>query len=319
MKRIVIALFLIIPTAGGVWWWFGPLDTKDQPGVFVVKDQVEGRDLATRLGDEQYIRSSDGFRLLFTLFAKGKMVAPGGYRLNKNMNAWQVLRKISEKPDFFWVTLSGCLRKEQVGEILAAYLGWDTQELKDWNGIYKEFKPEYIEGVYFPDTYLLPADEPVGTIAKRFFDNFNEKFAPLAEAAVQKNIKWTTLLKIASLIEREAAGPQDILLISGIIWNRLDKGMRLEIDATLQYIQGKTDNEWWSQVVISDKEVNSPYNTYLYKGLPPYPICNPGLAAIDAALNPEDTDCLYYLHDHNRQIHCSITYEGHKENIRKFL
>lgn len=125
-------------------------------------------------------------------------------------------------------------------------------------------------------------------------------------------------IRLASIIQREAAGPQDMRLISGIIWNRMAKGMSLELDATLQYVKGNEDN-WWPIVKSKDKYLDSPYNTYKYKGIPPGAISNPSIDAINAAFNPQKTDCIFYLHDSNRQIHCSKTYEGHLANINSYL
>lgn len=236
------------------------------------------------------------------------------------MNAWEVMNKITGRPDLAWVTVSGCQRKEQIGEKLAAVLGWSDETLKKWNIVYTSVSPEYFEGVYYPDTYLIPTDESGEQVAKRFIDRFNEKFAPLAEKYAAANIKWTTGLKIASLIAREAAGTTDMKVISGVIWNRLNIGMPLQIDATMQYTLGKKpDGPWWGVVDLAEKQNDSPYNSYLYKGLPPTPICSPNIAAIEAALNPEPTDCLFYLHDGDKQIHCAKTYEEHLANIRKYL
>ena len=109
-------------------------------------------------------------------------------------------------------------------------------------------------------------------------------------------------------------------LISGIIWNRLDKGMPLQIDATMQYTLGKNNQgKWWGSINIKEKQNDSLYNSYLHKGLPPTPICSPNIDYIEAALNPEETDCLFYLHDNFKQIHCSVTYEEHLQNIKKYL
>jgi len=127
-----------------------------------------------------------------------------------------------------------------------------------------------------------------------------------------------TVIKIASIIQREAASKSDMALISGIIWNRIFSGMKLQIDATLQYAKGNEEDGWWGQVSSADKKIKSPYNTYLNIGLPPSAIANPGLSAITAAYNPQKTDCLFYLHDKNKKIHCSKTYEEHKANIAKY-
>ena len=109
-------------------------------------------------------------------------------------------------------------------------------------------------------------------------------------------------------------------LIAGILWNRLEKGMPLEIDATVIYARGNVGQGWWAPLSAGQTStIDSPYNTYEHKGLPPTPICSPSLPAIKAVINPADTQCLYYLHDRQRQIHCAVTYQEHLQNINTYL
>lgn len=319
--RLVSAVGVGILIGVSAWWGlFGPVSRESRPGVFAVPEQREGFDVVGKLEKEGYIRNVAAFRMLLWLFAWDKEIASGGYRLDPAMSVPVVMKTVTGQPQLVWVTTSGCLRKEQVGEMIGPKLGWNSEQLTTWNAVYAEDKPEWVEGVYFPDTYLLPRDEPVEAVARRFVDNFNAKLSPLLGEFVKQNIKWTTGLKIASLIQREAAGPEDMKLISGIIWNRLNTGMKLEIDATMQYTKGKKpDGSWWGGVDLAEKRRDSLYNTYLRKGLPPTPICSPGLDTIRAVLEPEETDCVFYLHDRNRQIHCAATYAGHLKNIRDYL
>ena len=178
---------------------------------------------------------------------------------------------------------------------------------------------DYKEGVYFPDTYLLPKDETGEDIAFRFIAHFGDKFGPYQAAFTKDNVRWPTAIKIAALVERESAGKEDMPLVAGIIWNRLLQGMPLAIDASIQYAKGSSENGWWKPLVKGDTKLDSLYNTYIHKGLPPTPIANPGLDAIEAVLHPEKTACLYYIHDNNGLIHCSKTYAEHQENIEKYL
>ena len=304
-----------------IWFgYFAPVRWESRPGVFAVPEGKKRVDVVQRLMDEGYIRNSGAFRLLLWLFAWDKEITPGGYRLDSAMGALEILQVVTGKPQFLWAKTTGCIRKEQVGKTIGAKLGWSDDQMVQWNALHATDKQEWFEGVYFPDMYLLPKDEPVEAVARRFVDNFNIKLLPLLGEFVKQNIKWTTGITIASLIQREAAGPEDMNLISGIIWNRLNTGMKLEIDATMQYTKGKKpDGNWWGAVDLEEKRRDSPYNTYLRKGLPPTPICSPGLDAIRAVLNPEETDCVFYLHDRNRQIHCARTYAGHLANIRRYL
>ncbi len=302
----------------GIWRVFGPVSQSTEETVFVVPQQTQDFDVAAVLASTGLIRNQTAFRYLLMVMAPGSSVVSGGYRLRPSMSAWVIADKLTDAPQFVWVSVREGLRKEQIGELLAAKLGWSSKEEQEWND-YNKDSIEYREGVYFPDTYLVARDEPVAAVAKRFLDRFNEKIAPLLDQFTAADIKWTTAIKIASLIERESGVDSDKALIAGIIWNRLEKDMRLEIDATLQYIKGNSEEGWWSRVVPGDKYLRSPYNTYRNAGLPPGPISNPGLASIEAVLRAEDTDCIFYLHSSDKEIHCATTYDKHLENIRVYL
>lgn len=324
MKKFIVFLVTIsiIGLAGEYIWlnYFSAVGRGNKLEVFVVPQNSENINTVKSLKDQGFIKSEWAFQFLMDHFSDMAIVAPGGYRLSRDMNSWQILKKVTKSPELVWFTISFCARKEQVGEKLAKALGWSTEELTKWNTVYTNTKPDYFEGVYYPDTYLLPTYETGAQIADRFINRFNEKIAPLTNDFAAKNIKWTTGLKIASLIAREAAGTNDMKLISGIIWNRLNKDMPLQIDATMQYTLGKKENgSWWGGINIAEKQSDSPYNSYKNKGLPPTPICSPNIDAIEAALNPEETDCIFYLHDSDEQIHCAKTYAEHKQNIEKYL
>ena len=180
-------------------------------------------------------------------------------------------------------------------------------------------KYDDIEGVYFPDTYLIPVSETPLQTANRLIAKFNEKFAPYLPLFNKQNIQWTKGLTLASIIQREAANDADMPLIAGILLNRLNQKIPLSVDATLQYVRGNKGAGWWVPITVNDKKTVSAYNTYKNAGLPPHPISNPGLPAIESVLNPTKTDCLYYLHDKNHITHCAVTYAEHQANILKYL
>lgn len=312
VKIIVSAAVILV----AVFFFFGPPTGGKETEVFVVPKQSESFDAAGQLNELGFVRSE----WLTRLVLMGVTIEPGGYRLNKSMWLWQITNTLINKPSLLWVTITGCLRREQIGELLAKKLSWDQTKLDEWNNAYKTLGTDYLEGVYYPDTYLIPIDESGSAVAQRFIDRFNERFAPYSQKFLDADIRWVTALKIASLIEREAGGESDMKLISGIIWNRLNTNMLLQIDATMQYTRGKKpDGSWWGGVDLTEKSSDSPYNTYRTKGLPPTPICSPSVSSIDAVLNSQETDCLYYLHDRNQQIHCADTYAEHKENIDLYL
>ncbi|MEK7542788.1 MAG: endolytic transglycosylase MltG [Patescibacteria group bacterium] len=276
----------------------------------VVTDDMTTSDVVQKLKKDGYIRNEFIFRFVLTVKGLGYGIDSGGYKIAKTMNAWMLARILSGEPYMRWVTIPEGVRKEEIAELLKkqGFL------YENGNVVFEDS-----EGMYFPTKYLLPIDETWEQISTRMKNTFNEKFAPYQKISAQKNIKWYTALKIASLIQREAANADDMPLIAGILWNRLDKNMRLQLDATVQYIRGKTENGWWAPIKSDDKNIDSPYNTYHVSGLPPHPISNPGLDAIKAAFYPKQTDCLYYVHDVAHNTYCSPTFEEHKENIRKYL
>lgn len=221
-------------------------------------------------------------------------------------------------PGVKYVHITQGLRKEQVAERFGQVLDWPKTEIDKFSDADHPDGLPNAEGYYYPGTYAVYKGENSGSVSKKMFDRFEVEIANRYGTSTAKIINIETALKIASLIEREAGSKSDMRLISGIIWNRIFKGMNLEIDATLQYAKGTEANGWWPAVHPKDKYIDSPYNTYKYNGFPPTAISNPGIASVYAALNPQKTDCLFYLHDSRRQIHCTKTYEAHKKNIARY-
>lgn len=283
--------------------------------VVGLKDTYE--QITENLSDQGFIRDKSAFLADFA--RKSGVVAPGGYHLSKDMSEAKVAETLHAAPYMKWVVVPEGLRKEEIASILAEALGWSASVQQKWVTTYSRMKYDYIDGVYFPDTYLLPIGESPIDTTNRILAKFNEKFAPYLPQFAVQNVKWTTGLTLASIVQREAASSADMPLIAGILWNRLDRNMALCVDATLQYVRGDTGMGWWAPASAADKKLDSPYNTYLYKGLPPHPISNPGISAIEAVLSPEKTDCLYYLHDKDRITHCAATYDEHLDNIEKYL
>ncbi|MFA6552000.1 MAG: endolytic transglycosylase MltG [Candidatus Paceibacterota bacterium] len=286
---------------------------------FVVSLNSNDSDITNNLEKNGFIKSPWAFNFVLNWKKLQNKIAPGGYKISKAMNAWEIARVLSGQSYMKWITIPEGLRKEEIANLLAKNLAWTEEEKQKWISTDTALKPDYFEGVYFPDTYLIPIDEKPADVASRFQTHFEEKFAPYAKEAVKQNIKWTTLLTLASIIQREAASKNDMNLIAGVLWNRLSVGMPLGVDATIQYARGDTGAGFWAPIQLSDKKIDSPYNTFTHKGLPPHPISNPGVEAISSALNPEKTECLYYLHDKSKIIHCAVTFEEHKQNIAKYL
>ena len=174
---------------------------------------------------------------------------------------------------------------------------------------------EGLEGQLYPDTYFFEKGTAPERIVEIMHANFNKRALPILENENTVGLSRGDALILASLIEKEVQSTSDMEGISGVLHNRLNIGMLLQVDATLLFITGKTGAELTSQ----DKLIDSPYNTYQHGGLPPGPIANPGARAIRAALNPAEHDFLYYLSTRDGETIFSETLEEHNINRVKYL
>ena len=333
---VIIGVFLVVLILLVYFMAFSAPQRQARLGQFIVNtNHTNSGEVTDSLIARGFIKNSLAFKIVHLLYGH-RDIQPGSYQISKSMSVWQIAGILSEEPNMKWVTIPEGLRKEQIAEIMGEKLGWSDEEVNKWVTTYTAMKFDYVEGVYFPDTYLIPIDEPPLQTAERMQRRFEEQFAPYSKEALEQNIQWTTVIKLASIIQREAAGSNDMPLIAGILWNRLNQKMKLEVDATVQYARDSVahygrapdlyqnlnytaEGSWWTPIQVADKQIDSPFNTYLYKGLPPHPIANPGLDAIKAVLHPEGTECLYYLHDATRTIHCAKTLTEHEANIQKYL
>ncbi|MBU4301378.1 MAG: endolytic transglycosylase MltG [Actinobacteria bacterium] len=211
-----------------------------------------------------------------------------------------VARSKPPEPEVFRVTLPEGLTIKQTARKVAAQTegtitasefeaaakssGYDYGFLEGSNG--------NLEGFLFPKTYEVTDEDTTRDVVVMMLDQFGKETGALDWARAQAyGLTRYDVLIIASMVEKEAKVPQERPIIASVIYNRLKAGMRLQIDATVQYALGA----WKPELCYSDLEVDSPYNTYRVSGLPPGPICNPGFESIRAALHPEPTEYLYYI------------------------
>lgn len=219
-----------------------------------------------------------------------------------------------------FVVITAGMRKEQVAQQFGIALGWNIQQKQQFLTPGKYASLPLAEGSFYPGIYVVSAGDTPLTAQALVNDRFNAEVLSHYGTTTAAIVPLNEALTIASLIQREAGGPNDMRVISGIIWNRLFANMNLQIDATLQYAEASKPNvqSWWPEVVPADLRVNSAYNTYTHSGLPPTPIASPSVAAILAALNPVNTSCVFYFHDANGGFHCSDTYAEHVALLKKY-
>lgn len=171
------------------------------------------------------------------------------------------------------------------------------------------------EGYLFPDTYYVPETFTDSELFDLLQTTFDEKITPLLPAISEHALTEEGVIILASIIEREANTIESMKRVSSVLQNRLALGMPLQADASIEYILDKS----LSELTPEDLEIESPYNTYLNKGLPPTPIGNPGLDSINAVLEPEETDYFYYITDADGNFHYAKTFDEHRANIARYL
>lgn len=293
---------------------FGPTQ-RNAEGEFIIHPEDTLLSVSEELEREGYVRHASAFRFMYAITRGERTVRPGGYLISGAMDTLSVVKRLGETPYLSWITLPQGLRKEEVGEMLAEVLSWTVQEREEWEASINT--PDALSGIYFPGTYLIPSDQRPLDVALRLSERFKEEMAPYMGEAAEKDLVWEEVIILASIVERESA-KHDKPLVAGILNNRLERGMLLQADATLQYLSG-TETNWWPSANPDQKSIDSPFNTYKYRGLPPEPIATPSPESIHAVLNPQHTNCLYYLHDTRGRIHCSTNYEAHKANVNTYL
>ncbi len=171
------------------------------------------------------------------------------------------------------------------------------------------------EGRLFPDTYFVKKETTPEELVRVMLANYETRLAPIRERILESGFTEKEIIILASILEREANDETSMRMVSGVLHNRLSINMPLQVDAAFEYLLGKTSAE----LTASDLLIDSPYNTYTNAGLPPTPISNPGMKAIEAALNPERHSFLYYLTGNDGTFHYAKTFEEHKQNKARYL
>ncbi len=280
--------------------------------VVTIRSRDDSGAVADKLSDAGLINSKTYFEMLLRF--SGKDLKPASYTLKIGTSTRTIVdlittekseAKVSNKE--LTITVPEGWRTEQIAEELEN-LGLNggadafmkaVQEYDSDQFDFLDDRPDKksIEGYLFPDTYTFKADTPPVTIIEMMLLNFDSKFdQSLRDRADEMGLTLNEVLVFASLVEREAQINRERPLIAGIYLTRFERNIRLESDPTVQYALGKS-GKWWEVPTEEDLFTESPYNTYQNDGLPPGPICNPGMDSILGVLQPADTEYIYFVAD----------------------
>ena len=333
VQWFVVVLFLLpaalgIPGVLGYNWVDHQLHQPANPGNskvrFVVPPGASFHEVADTLHRTGLIDSVTVFDLYARYKHLDRNVQAGAYELSRNLNMIQILTALQTAiPDEIFVTIPEGYTIKKTAALLdqgglikgSDYTALAVQGKFNYDFL-KDLAPgASLEGFLFPDTYLVPRAGTAKDLITLQLDNFKAQWTDARKSlAAQRKLNALQIVTIASLIEREARFDQDRPLVASVIYNRLAAGWALQIDATVLYAKGV----WQSTVTIDDRKINSPYNTYLHTGLPPGPIANPGIKAIDAALQPANTGYFFYLSDPQGHNHYAKTNDEFARLLKQY-
>lgn len=333
MKRFLLPLVIVfslalIAVGGFIWWsqYSKPVSNNEQHTRYVIPKGRSAGQIGKTLYEEGLIKSPFVFKVYVQVFGKAKEIQAGEFTLSPNLALSEIVEKLTSGPEEIWVTIPEGLRREEISEKVVKSLELEGDEAKIFGEVFLK-ESEGREGFLFPDTYLFPRDVKPTLVVGKLIDTFDTKTKTLSEGISGSGYTLNQLITLASIVEREAKTEEERPFVAGILLNRIEAGIALQADATVQYAlansklktQNSKPDNYWIVLKKDDLSINSPYNTYTHTGFPPAPIANPGLSAIEAAVNPAESTYFYYIHDPEGQIHYAETLTQHNENVRRYL
>lgn len=305
-----------------------PNATAEESSIFEIRPGQGLRSVAEALQEQAYIPSSLAFELYARLQGWEDRLQAGRYLISDRMSSVEILEKIVSGDAVFdemIITIPEGWSLADI-EIYLETLGLFSKEEFAQAAVMQDAYDEFwfldplqddtiLDGYLFPDTYRILSDSTPISIVRRMLTNFGNRLSPQILATLELQDRTLhELLTLASIVQKEA--PEgDMEEIAGVFWNRLADGWNLESDATVNYVLGTKK----LQPTFADTEVDDPYNTYRYPGLPPGPIGNPGMEAILASLEPVEHEYYFFLHKPSRETVFSRTFGEHLAAKRRYL
>lgn len=324
-KYILLLIAAILATPLGLFYSFEkliqPVDAYSDSTISIeIPSGASTVKIAKLLKDNKLIKNDFAFRILSKLSkSDGKMQA-GKYELRNDMDAKSIIQALvagDVARDAIKFTIPEGFEFNQIvarlegSELIDREKFVQLANFGDFNYRFLEGIPKgenRLEGFLFPDTYHVAKGTSEEEILKKMLDQFNQVFEEsYYQRAKELNLSINEVVTLASIIEREAKLDSERPLVSSVFHNRIKSNMLLQSCATVQYILGERKEN----LTLKDIEINSPYNTYKYQGLPPKPIASPGKPSIEAALYPEKTDYLFFVVNKNGKHTFSRTYKEH--------
>ncbi len=334
-KGVVLGYLVFVILVVGLYFYFQsdrPVGQEFEPETFIIEKGEGLKEIADKLKGEGLIKNNKIFEVYVFLRNVRSNFWPGEYHLSPNMSLKDIVGILTSQrlaPEKTMTIIEGWTNKE-----IAAGLAKEGLVIEDdfFTALEEINKSEDLltnypfladrptgaglEGYLFPDTYRFYEETTAHAIIGKMLENFGQKLdAQLRSEISQQGRTIFEIITMSSLVEKEAALDQDRRLVADIFWKRLDIGWALESCATINYILGAPK----TRLSFEDTRTPSPYNTYLHRGLPPGPINNPGLSAIQATIGPLESDYCCFLSTPEGKIIFSRTMEEHNLNKANYL
>jgi UPF0755 protein len=311
-----------------------PASSDTTPSVFTINPGETAATIAPRLQREGLVADSQLFLYLVRYRRVDAQLEAGEYELRPNMTMDEIIETLQHgRLREMSVTIPEGKRAEEVAALLEERgvvdgvtfltLVREGSTGYDFLADRPADAPASLEGFLFPETYRIPIDYDAAQIVDLMLVTFAERFSPeMRQAAGERGMSVHEVVTLASIVEREAVVAEERPIIASVYLNRLEQGMYLQSDPTVQYALGYQEDaaQWWKipMSLEEDVQVDSPYNTYMYPGLPPGPICSPGLASMQAVLEPADTTYLFFFSKFDGSHAFAETYEEHLRNQEEY-
>lgn len=279
--------------------------------IVVIAQGSAAPEVSATLERARVVRSAAVLRFVLRITGESAHIHSGAYRFTEPESVFMVARRISSGsfgiPPIRLTIIEGNTVRDMAAKVAAAFPEITAPEFLAAGQPY--------EGYLFPDTYFFPPDASAKSMVAVMRANFANQTAALSDTVAASGQSLGDIVTMASLVEKEARSSEAKHMVAGILWNRIKKNMPLQVDAVFGYIFGR---DTYSPS-FADLGVDSPYNTYTHRGLPPGPIDSPGLTSLDAALHPTKSSYLFYLTGKDGQMHYAKTYTEQLTNQRKYL
>jgi len=305
-----VAVVAFVVFLSGYTVAFSPPKNFSDSIVIISKGTSVSR-VAQQLSDAHVVSHPTILRYMLRAFGESGSVQSGAYHFKKPENIFVVIRRIvtgAYDLNPVRITFTEGMTVRDIATRITETL--PSISAKDFMALASPY-----EGYLFPDTYFFSLSSDANSIITVMRANFDKKIKTISSDVDASGHSLSDIVTLASIIEKEVRTPENKRIVAGILWSRLAIGMPLQVDAVFGYIF-KRDTYSPS---FADLKVDSPYNTYTHKGLPPGPISNPGIESIKAVLHPTKTDYLYYLTGKDTLMHYATTFAGHQINRKKYL